>query len=162
MYSCAHPIQQRLFDLPAIDMPIADSQIVRKRKEPAYYPNCSEMRLSGQAAHCLSLLAPVLKLLSEQATHRWLTLVSPPTLLTMQWLRDAGLNPERTLILHPRGLQSSQELACLALETGCSHTVVSWLPGLTPTANKRLSNAALAGNAQSININQSFRAEDTD
>lgn len=157
MHSCAHPIQQRLFDLPTIELPVSKRPATRKRKEPAHYPNCSEIRLSGQAEHCLPLLAPVLKLLSEQTADRWLTLVSPPSLITMQWLRDAGLNPERTLILHPRGLQSSQELACLALETGCSHTVVSWLPGLSATANKRLSTAAQAGKAQSININQSLR-----
>lgn len=74
----------------------------------------------------------------------------------MQWLRNAGLNPQRTLILHPKGLQSSQELACQVLELGCSHTVVTWLSPLPPAARQRLSHAAGAGRAHSINISQLF------
>ena len=119
-------------------------------------PWCSEVSLSGRAEHCLHLLAPMLKLLSEQQEERWLALVSPPEALTMQWLRNAGLNPQRTLILRPKGLQSSQELACQVLELGCSHTVITWLSPLPTVARLRLSQAAEAGQAQSINISQHF------
>lgn len=147
-----HNNQLGLFDQQAA-VSLAASQ-PEPQCEPA--PWCSELILSGRAEHCLHLLAPMLKLLSEQQEERWLALVSPPGLLTMQWLRDAGLNPQRTLILHPKGLQSSQELACQVLELGCSHTVITWLSPLPEAARQRLSRAAEAGGAQSINISQHF------
>ncbi len=156
MNTCTSDLQLGLFEQGAAATHLHDPASSTARDPASNLPNYSEVHLSGQAAHCLHLLAPILSLLSEQAEDRWLTLVSPPALLTMQWLRQAGLNPARTLILHPRGLQSSQELACIALETGCSHTVVSWLPAPAPAAQQRLSRAAQNGNAQSINISQSF------
>lgn len=147
-----HNRQQSLFDQQAaLSLPVSQSEQV---SEPS--PWCSELILSGRAEHCLHLLAPMLKLLSEQQEERWLALVSPPELLTMQWLRNAGLNPQRTLILHPKGLQSSQELACEVLALGCSHTVITWLSPLPPAAKQRLSRAAETGRAQSINISQQF------
>lgn len=128
----------------------------RKQKKVQTNPWCSEVSLTGRADRCLHLLAPILKLLSEQQEERWLALVSPPAPLTIQWLRDAGLNPQRTLILHPKGLQSSQELACQVLELGCSHTVITWLSPLPAAARRRLAKAAESGNSQSINISQEF------
>ena len=148
--------QLALFDQQAA-LSLTATRSARPRKaRPAPAPFCSEISLSGRAEHCLHLLAPILKLLSEQQEERWLALVSPPAPLTMQWLREAGLNPQRTLILHPKGLQSSQELACQVLELGCSHTVITWLGPLAQAARQRLSRAAEQGQAQSINISQDF------
>lgn len=157
MNTCITEMQLGLFDQGAALHSLPDENLQPKPRTPDSLPNCSEIQLSGQAEHCMHLLAPILRLLSEQDENRWLTLVSPPAQLTMHWLRQAGLNPARTLILHPRGLQSSQELACLALETGCSHTVVSWLPALAPAGQRKLSLAARSGSSQSINIRQSFQ-----
>ncbi len=112
----------------------------------------SEISLSGSAQQCLQLLAPILRELSDNQKDRWLTLVSPPQQITAQWLRSAGLNRERILVLRPRGLQSSQELACEALRLGCSHTVISWFNPLPNAAQTRLANAARIGAAQSLNI----------
>lgn len=112
----------------------------------------SEISLSGQIQQCLQLIAPILRELSEGQQDRWLTLISPPKHITAQWLRDAGLNRERILVLRPRGLQSSQELACEALRLGCSHTVVSWFNQLPRAARSRLMNAAETGSTQSLNI----------
>ena len=155
MNTQAHTDQLGLFDQQAA-LSLADTPA--RSPAPAAEPSpwCSELILSGRAEHCLHLLAPMLKLLSEQQEERWLALVSPPEPLTMQWLREAGLNPQRTLILHPKGLQSSQELACQVLELGCSHTVITWLSPLPAAARQRLSRAAETGNAQSINISQQF------
>ena len=55
----------------------------------------SELSLRGAAGNCLSLLAPILRELSEESNARWLTLIAPPSSLTQSWLRDAGLNRER-------------------------------------------------------------------
>jgi len=116
----------------------------------------SEISLSGRAQQCLQLIAPILRELSEDQNDRWLTLISPPEHMTAQWLRDAGLNRERILVLRPRGIQSSPELACEALRLGCSHTVISWFNPLPRAIRARLTTAARVGSAQSLNIRQTF------
>ena len=94
----------------------------------------------------------MLRELSEEDEARWLTLIAPPPSLTQAWLRDAGLNRERILLLQPRSNQSALQLACEALRLGLSHTVVSWLGNVNATARQQLLRAASAGNAQSLNI----------
>ena len=116
----------------------------------------SEISLSGSAQQCLQLIAPILRDLSDDQKDRWLTLISPPQQITAHWLRSVGLNRERILVLRPRGLQSSQELACEALRLGCSHTVISWFSPLPSAAQTQLVNAARIGMAQSLNIRQPF------
>ncbi|MCF5656612.1 SOS-induced cell division inhibitor SulA [Pseudomonas poae] len=112
----------------------------------------SELSLRGAAGNCLNLLAPILRELSDEQDARWLTLIAPPASLTQAWLRDAGLNRERILLLQPRGLQSAQQLTCEALRLGRSHTVVSWLNPLNATVKQQLISAARTGDAQSLNI----------
>lgn len=112
----------------------------------------SELSLRGAAGNCLNLLAPILRELSQDQDARWLTLIAPPASLTQTWLRDAGLNRERILLLQPRGTQSAQQLTCEALRLGRSHTVVSWLNPLGSTQRQQLISAARIGDAQSLNI----------
>ncbi|WP_223484496.1 SOS-induced cell division inhibitor SulA [Pseudomonas sp. A-RE-19] len=112
----------------------------------------SELSLRGAAGNCLNLLAPILRELSQDQDARWLTLIAPPASLTQAWLRDAGLNRERILLLQPRGSQSAQQLTCEALRLGRSHTVVSWLNPLSTTSRQQLISAARTGDAQSLNI----------
>lgn len=112
----------------------------------------SELSLRGAAGNCLNLLAPILRELSQDQDARWLTLIAPPASLTQAWLRDAGLNRERILLLQPRGAQSAQQLTCEALRLGRSHTVVSWLNPLSTNARQQLISAARTGDAQSLNI----------
>jgi cell division inhibitor SulA len=112
----------------------------------------SELSLRGAAGNCLNLLAPILRELSQDQDARWLTLIAPPASLTQAWLRDAGLNRERILLLQPRGTQSAQQLTCEALRLGRSHTVVSWLNPLSTTSRQQLIHAARIGDAQSLNI----------
>lgn len=112
----------------------------------------SELSLRGATGHCLHLLAPILRELSDSLDARWLTLVAPPSNFTQTWLRDAGLNRERILLLHPRQGQSALQLAEEALRLGRSHTVVSWLHPLERFARVRLARAAQAGQAQSLNV----------
>ncbi|NVL42504.1 CDP-glycerol--UDP-pyrophosphoryl-N-acetylglucosaminyl-N-acetylmannosamine glycerophosphotransferase, partial [Pseudomonas syringae pv. actinidiae] len=80
------------------------------------------------------------------------TLIAPPSSLTQAWLRDAGLNRERILLLQPRGTQSVLELTREALRLGRSHTVVSWINPLGTSAHQQLITAARIGEAQSLNI----------
>ncbi|MBA1242643.1 SOS-induced cell division inhibitor SulA [Pseudomonas japonica] len=112
----------------------------------------SELSLRGATGNCLSLLAPMLRELSEGEHMRWLTLVAPPASLTQNWLRDAGLNRERILLLQPRANQTPLQLACEALRLGKSHTVVSWVNPLNTNGRQQLVTAARQGDAQSLNI----------
>jgi len=112
----------------------------------------SELTLRGATGNCLGLLAPMLRELSEEQDARWLTLIAPPASLTHTWLRDAGLNRERILLLQPRGAQSALQLSCEALRLGRSHTVVSWLNPLNGNGKQQLATAARLGTAQSLNI----------
>lgn len=112
----------------------------------------SELSLRGAAGNCLNLLAPILRELSEDKDARWLTLIAPPSSLTQTWLRDAGLNRERILLLQPRGTQSALELTREALRLGRSHTVVSWINPINAAARQQLVGAARIGDAQSLNI----------
>lgn len=125
------------------------SELSRQSSAPDLF---SELSLHGAPSHCQTLLAPVLRELSEEDEARWLTLIAPPSSLTQAWLRDAGLNRERILLLHPRGNKSPLQLTCEALRLGRSHTVVSWLGNVNATARQQLVRAASAGNAQSLNI----------
>ncbi|AMB87863.1 CDP-glycerol--UDP-pyrophosphoryl-N-acetylglucosaminyl-N-acetylmannosamine glycerophosphotransferase [Pseudomonas agarici] len=110
----------------------------------------SELSLRG--GNCLSLLAPILRELSQDQDARWLTLIAPPSSLTQAWLREAGLNRERILLLQPSSAQNAQQLTCEALRLGRSHTVVSWLNPLSNSARQQLISAARKGDAQSLNI----------
>ncbi|MEE4125692.1 SOS-induced cell division inhibitor SulA [Pseudomonas viridiflava] len=112
----------------------------------------SELSLRGAAGNCMNLLAPILRELSQDDDARWLTLIAPPSNLTQAWLRDAGLNRERILLLQPRGTQSALELTREALRLGRSHTVVSWINPLSTSARQQLIGAARIGEAQSLNI----------
>ncbi|MBJ9975328.1 CDP-glycerol--UDP-pyrophosphoryl-N-acetylglucosaminyl-N-acetylmannosamine glycerophosphotransferase [Pseudomonas sp. S75] len=112
----------------------------------------SELALRGAPGHCHSLLAPILRELSEEDDTRWLTLIAPPSSLTQAWLRHAGLNRERILLLQPGQNQTAVQLACEALRLGHSHTVVSWLGSVSATVRHQLVSAATSGNAQSLNI----------
>jgi cell division inhibitor SulA len=121
--------------------------------QAATLPDCfSEMILNGAQDQCLHLLAPMLRELSDQQDARWLTLIAPPTLLTNKWIRSRDLNLNRILLLQPRQGMQAIELACEALRSGQSHTVVSWLHGMRTSDKKRLALAAQIGNAQSLNI----------
>ena len=127
---------------------VAADDISRSEDDQAF----SELALRGAAGHCLHLLAPILRELSQNQDARWLTLVAPPASLTQSWLRDAGLNRERILLLHPRQGQKALELAEEALKLGRSHTVISWLHPVESSTRQRLAQAANAGGAQSLNI----------
>ncbi|WP_263264949.1 SOS-induced cell division inhibitor SulA [Pseudomonas sp. RIT-PI-S] len=112
----------------------------------------SELSLRGATGNCLSLLAPMLRELSDGEHMRWLTLVAPPASLTQNWLREAGLNRERILLLQPRANQTPLQLVCEALRLGRSHTVVSWVNPLNSAGRQQLIAAARQGDAQSLNI----------
>ncbi|KQQ57258.1 CDP-glycerol--UDP-pyrophosphoryl-N-acetylglucosaminyl-N-acetylmannosamine glycerophosphotransferase [Pseudomonas sp. Leaf127] len=134
----------------SMDVPLA-ATLQPALQEPA--PDVfSEVSLRGAAGNCLSLLAPMLRELSLGPNARWLTLVAPPPSLTQNWLREAGLNRERILLLQPSGNQNALQLAREVLRLGRSHTVVSWFNPLSPAARQQLMAAARIGDAQSLNI----------
>lgn len=110
------------------------------------------MSLSGSSQHCHLLLTPILRELGDATDSRWLTLIAPPAFLSQSFLRKCGLNRERIILLQPRNAEGALELACKALASGCSHTVISWLGQIDDATRSKLRNAASLGEAQSLNI----------
>lgn len=146
------PAQLPLFEVFMVQpMPTTIKEVLETpwSAEPEVF---SELSLRGAAENCLNLLAPMLRELSEQQHARWLTLIAPPPSLTQSWLRDAGLNRERILLLQPNGNKSALQLTCEALRLGRSHTVVSWINPLNSAARQQLISAARTGHGQSLNI----------
>lgn len=119
---------------------------------PASDEAFSELTLRGSAESCLSLLAPMLRELSQQTGNRWLTLIDAPATVTQAWLRSARINRDRVLLLQSRGMQPAIELACEALRIGRSHTVISWINSLDGFSRKKLIAAAQTGQTESLNI----------
>jgi cell division inhibitor SulA len=139
-----------MLNVPLLQIPVLDDVVEAPwSNEPEVF---SELSLRGAAGNCLNLLAPVLRDLSQDRNDRWLTLIAPPSSVTQAWLRDAGLNRERIILMHPRGTQSALELTREALRLGRSHTVVSWINPISSTARQQLISAARVGDAQSLNI----------
>ncbi|MEH3022924.1 MAG: SulA-like leucine-rich domain-containing protein [Pseudomonas oryzihabitans] len=112
----------------------------------------SEMSLHGSQEQCLQLLAPILRQLSEKDDARWLTLVTPPSLLSNAWLRSTHLNKERVLLLQTPSSAKTLQLACEVLRKGQSHTVISWLHDLSDAGKQQLARAAAQGSSQSLNV----------
>jgi cell division inhibitor SulA len=136
--------------VPMLSVPILEDVVETPwDNEPEAF---SELSLRGAAGNCLNLLAPILRELSQDQDARWLTLIAPPSSVTQAWLRDAGLNRERILLLQPRGTQTALELTREALRLGRSHTVVSWINPIGTLARQQLISAARTGDAQSLNI----------
>lgn len=112
----------------------------------------SELQLNACASNYQLLLAPILRELSTNSGNRWITLVAPPGSLNQEWLRQARLNRERIIVLHPRGAQSALELTCQALSLGRSHTVVCWLNEIGSPTREALEAASSQGQTQLLNI----------
>jgi cell division inhibitor SulA len=114
----------------------------------------SEIALNGAPGQCLQWLAPVLRDLSQAQAPGWLTLLDPPVAVSHQWLRSAGLDPERILIVRSKSGMNSLELCCELLRLGCSHTVVSWMSDVSQAGmtSNLLTRAARDGQCRSLNI----------
>lgn len=141
--------------LPMLDAPLLQVSALEHIVEAPWSTEpevFSELSLRGAAENCLNLLAPILRDLSQDRNDRWLTLIAPPSSVTQAWLRHAGLNRERIILIQPRGLQSALDLTREALRLGRSHTVVSWINPISGSARQQLISAARTGDAQSLNI----------
>lgn len=123
-------------------------------KSAAVETGFSEIALNGAPGQCLQWLAPVLRDLSQAQAPGWLTLLDPPVAVSHQWLRSAGLDPERILIVRSKSGMNSLELCCELLRLGCSHTVVSWMSDVSQAGitSNLLTRAARDGQCRSLNI----------
>ncbi|WP_022962365.1 SOS-induced cell division inhibitor SulA [Halopseudomonas pelagia] len=122
--------------------------------EPLVESGFSEIALNGAPSQCLQWLAPVLRDLSQAQAPGWLTLLDPPAAVSHLWLRNAGLDPERILIVRSKSGMNGLELCCELLRLGCSHTVVSWMSDVSQAGitSNLLTRAARDGHCRSLNI----------
>lgn len=136
--------------------PLAGAFAAPDPEELEEQPGSSEISLNGSPRQCLQLLAPILRDLSQAECPGWLSLIDPPLPISQKWLREAGLDPQRILIIRSRRGMTTLKLCCEILELGYSHTVVSWLP--TSGHAARLERAARAGRCASLNIRMGIQA----
>lgn len=137
---------------------LMSSRLKAQSLTTAAMPDCepdnvgfSEICLNGAPRQCLQWLAPVLRDLSQANMPGWLTLIAPPLPVSQKWLRAAGLDPQRILIIRPKHGMDVVDLCCEILQLGYSHAVVSWLP-TSPGIAHRLEMAARSGHCASLNI----------
>lgn len=112
----------------------------------------SELSLKGNNQHCLRLLSPILRELSEKSSERWLTLIAPPGVISPNWLRETGLNQKHILLLNAHPHKDATQLTLETLRLGHSHTVISWLPELDAGNRDKLQQAAIQGDCELLNI----------
>lgn len=117
----------------------------------------SEISLTGSPRQCLQWLAPVLRELSQANTPGWLTLIDPPLPVSHKWLRNAGLDPQRILIIRCKEGMDSEKLCREILELGYSHTVVSWL-NVSEKNRRQLTSSAHIGRCSSLNVRMDTQA----
>ncbi|WP_210395452.1 cell division inhibitor SulA [Motiliproteus sediminis] len=94
------------------------------------------------------LLMPLLAQLSLD--DRWFAWIAPPLKMPKQWMLHAGIDPQKIMLLQPRGNLSTLDLACKALASGNSHAVISWPGGLSQQELNTLEQAARSGGSHAI------------
>ena len=120
----------------------------------------NELILSGSIWQSGMYLAPMLSKLANEDEPRWLTLVlsddAPSE--TLHWLKAEGINNNKVQILSPGNHHRSVDLACKALASGTSHTVISWIQNMDKKAMDRLESAARSGRCHGLTIRNRYAA----
>lgn len=93
----------------------------------------------------ITLLLPTMA--SQSAKPRWLTLVAPPRLPTLEDLTEHAVDPGKIQWIHPHREKTLIQLTEQALSSGCSSTVLAWLDTVDNYQLGRLAKAAAAGNS---------------
>ena len=117
----------------------------------------NEMILSGPLWQTGHFLKPMLNELANEQKACWLTLIlsREEAAATIKWLKSSGINSHRVQVLNATN-QETAKLTCQALESGTSHTVVSWVDKMDAFTLKQLESAARNGKCQGLTI-QYFR-----
>ena len=82
----------------------------------------------------------------SESHQRWLTLIAPPRLPTLEDLSEHAIDPGKVQWIHPHREKNLVQLTEQALTSGCSSTVLAWLDNIDNYQLKRLTKAAASGN----------------
>lgn len=96
-----------------------------------------------------SLLLPVLRHLTEQDEHRWLTVICSGG-LSQHWLRQQNLNPRTLRIIRADSPESALWMTWEALANGTSHTVVAEIGQQPAQVMSELELAARQGECRAL------------
>ncbi len=110
----------------------------------------TEIIMQDEAEYNFQLLMPLLAQLSKD--DRWFAWIAPPLKLPKDWLREAGIDLNKIMLLQPDQDHSTFELAQRALSTGTCHAVISWPQALSNDQFSMLKTAAEAGRSHAILI----------
>ena len=108
----------------------------------------TQVILPDEDEYNFQLLMPLLAQLSLD--ERWFAWIAPPLKMPKSWMLHAGIDPQKIMMLQPRGTLNTLELAIKALESGNSHAVISWPGGLSMQELTRLEEAAKKGQSHAI------------
>lgn len=107
---------------------------------------CSVEAQSHNLQQGLKQMLPALAGFCQQ---RWLVLVAPPCLPSVDELREAGINPARVLVVHSDAVNGLDVLE-QTLRSGTCGAVLAWLEKSDTQTLDRLRQAAEAGNAWGV------------
>ena len=96
-------------------------------------------------------LKSVLNELANDQDERWLTLILSDK-NAINWLKSSGISRHRLQVLNRSIQTDALQLTCMALASGTSHTVVSWINSLDSAALSELESAARSGQCQGLAV----------
>lgn len=102
-----------------------------------------------QARNLRQGLKQMLPAMASFCQHRWLVLVAPVCLPSVDELTDAGIDPARVLLIHPDTADGFTVLE-QALRSGTCGAVLAWLEKADAQTLEHLRQAAEAGNAWGV------------
>jgi cell division inhibitor SulA len=110
----------------------------------------TEIIMQDDHEYNFQLLMPLLAQLSQD--ERWFAWIAPPLKLPKAWLKQAGIDLNKVMMLMPSENHGIYELAQQALKAGTCHAVISWPGALNDQELKGLEAAAKTGHSHGILI----------
>jgi len=104
-------------------------------------------------------LRQMLPALAGMCQSRWLLLVAPPEIPSVQQFIAAGIDPSRVLVLHPHAVRGVSVIE-QALRSGTCGAVLLWLQQRDEQTQRRLRQAAEAGRCWGVLFRPSVRTGD--
>ncbi len=118
------------------------------------YGRVNEVIAPAFSSLSICLITPILSQLTRNHDDRWLTLIASSAFTSeiSHWLKNADLNTNKLLMLTADTSDQALNLACRALSSGNSHTVVVWINDLSEQGLDQLERSATFGGSDALAI----------
>ncbi|WP_211828847.1 SulA-like leucine-rich domain-containing protein [Kistimonas asteriae] len=151
MYSMIQPQTLHPHEI-GLPQPSGMSQGAYQQDRP--YGHVNEVIAPAFSSLSICLITPILSQLTRNHDDRWLTLIASSAFTSeiSHWLKNADLNTNKLLLLTADTPEQALNLACRALSSGNSHTVVAWINDLSEQGLEKLERAAILGKSDALAI----------